>query len=302
MSPDTFAKNFVTKSLGLLWLFDGLLQFQPRMFGPDFVSNVLAPTLSGQPSFMHAIISFGIYLWSTNTVVTNTAAALLQIAIGVLLLFALSSKKCRFGLWISILWGILVWLCGEGAGMLLTGDASVYTGAPGAALIYALLAAFLLCGEKVTMRWYPKLAGWILVLSALLQLQPTSWTADGVQDIFSMSMMDPVHAIAAAPTYLSNLFGLYPLASNAALLGIPLLVGLALLLKPNRITGSIALAFLFAVWWLGQDFGQLTTFITGTSTDPSGAPLLALCLAPLFISLRAGERSVLNLKRAQEPA
>src|ERR1700690_1854804 len=272
MNIDTTVRNIIAKGLGVLWLFDGLLQFQPRMFGPDFVSNVLAPTQNGQPIFMHAIISFGIYLWSTNTVVTNTAAALLQIAIGVLLLFPISSKKCRFGLWISIVWGILVWLCGEGAAQLLTGSANLYTGAPGAVLIYVLLAALLLAGENVKTQWYPKLAGWTLVLCALLQLQPTFWTADGVQDIFTTSMADPVNAFAAVPAYFSNLVGLHPLTSNAVLLGLPLLVGVALLLKPNRITGSIALTFLFAVWWLGQDFGQLTTLFFGTSTDSNTPP------------------------------
>ena len=36
--------------LGLLWIIDAGLQFQPRMFGSDFVSMVIVPNASGQPT------------------------------------------------------------------------------------------------------------------------------------------------------------------------------------------------------------------------------------------------------------
>ena len=35
--------------LGLLWLIDGILQFQPYMFGKAFVTGVLLPSAAGQP-------------------------------------------------------------------------------------------------------------------------------------------------------------------------------------------------------------------------------------------------------------
>ena len=46
----------------------------------------------------------------------------------------------------SIAWALAVWWLGEGLGGVLTGAASPVTGAPGAALLYALAAVLLLAG------------------------------------------------------------------------------------------------------------------------------------------------------------
>lgn len=283
------SRNFIAKALGAFWLLDGLLQFQPLMFGLAFVTNILTPVLSNQPGFIDTIVNWGIRLWSTNMVVTDTAAALLQCAIGALLLFPLSSKSFKIGLWVSIVWGVIVWLCGEGAGLLLTGGASFYTGAPGAVVIYMLIAALLLIPQKVTVDWYPKIAGWIFMLGALLQLQPSLWTTDGAQGNFMVSMMDPLHIVSILPNSLYNAAGLNPVASNILLVLVLFVIGLALALKPNKINGIVALVFLFFAWWFGQDFGQLSTLFVGTATDPNTAPLLALLLAPLFIALNRTE-------------
>lgn len=279
--------SLIAKVLGVIWIFDGLLQFQPLMFGETFVQNVLAPVASGQPSFMAAIVNWGITIWNTNPAVTDTLAALLQIAIGVLLLFPLSGKISRTGLWISVVWGVIVWLCGEGAGLLLTGSASFYTGAPGAVTIYVLIAILLLW--QIDARVYPKVAGWLMVLGAALQLQPSLWSSNSVMMNFMPAMNDPVGPFASLPNYLANLTGLAPVEANLILAALLLVVGLILILKPNRTTGIIALIFLFLVWWLGQDFGQLSAIWSGTPTDPNTAPILALMLIPLFVRPRATE-------------
>src|SRR5947207_2622201 len=38
--------------LGLLWVLDGLLQFQPAMLTPKFAVEVIAPAGAGQPGFI----------------------------------------------------------------------------------------------------------------------------------------------------------------------------------------------------------------------------------------------------------
>jgi len=276
-------KNIIAKVLGVFWVFDGLLQFQPHMFGADFVDSVLVPSLSGQPSFLHWIVASGIFLWNFNPALANTIAALLQIAIGVLFFFPPSSKKFRIGLWTSIVWGLIVWLCGEGAGMLFTGTASIYTGAPGSVLIYVLTSLLLLMGEKVQLTVFPKIAAWALIAGAVLQIQPSFWSSDGVQGSIMAASMEGVHVLATLPIYISNNLSINPTVGNWILVLLPFLIGLTLLIKPDRITGTITLVFLFLVWWLGQDFGMLTTIITGTSTDPNTAPLLGLLVIPLFL-------------------
>ena len=275
-------RNIIAKALGAFWILDGLLQFQPLMFGPEFTTDVLEPLFAHQPVFLHVLIQWGIDLWNTNTIITNGNAAMLQIAIGILLFFPLKSDEFKWGAWVSIVWGFIVWICGEGAGDLFTGNATFYTGAPGAVLIYMLLAWLLLNPEKFKLSLYPKIAGWLFLFGALLQLQPGFWSSDGVGEAFMTSMMDPVQTVAVIPNAISVAAGLTPVVANLLLTAFLLIIGLAILLWPNKITGSIALVFLFFVWWFGQDFGELSTLIVGVSTDPNSAPLIALLLLPLF--------------------
>ena len=94
--------------------------------------------------------------------------------------------------------------------------------------------------------------------------------------------MEPVHAMNVFPIYVSRVLGLDPLVANLILLLVPLSLGAALLLRANRAVGIAALVFLFFVWWIGQDFGMLSTFPNGTGTDPNTAPGLASFLVPLL--------------------
>jgi hypothetical protein len=254
------------KSLGILWLIDGLLQLQPKMFGMDFVNNVLSPNLSGQPAFLHALIAFGIRLFSSNTVVANCIAAVLQIVIGILLLCPIESEKFKLGLYLSIAWGLVVWIFGEGLGGLFTGSASLYTGAPGAALIYALIAACFLMPKKITSRLFANLGALVLLLGAALQLQPMFWSSVGSQMLFQ--------------NFLPNSVSAHPTGFNWFLIIVPLLLAAALFFKPGRATASITILFLFLVWWLGQDFGGLSTVWIGTATDVNTAPLIMLLVLP----------------------
>ena len=50
--------RFAQIALGLTWLIDGALQFQPYMFGRTFVTGVLLPNAVGQPSVIGAPITW----------------------------------------------------------------------------------------------------------------------------------------------------------------------------------------------------------------------------------------------------
>ena len=43
--------------LGLIWLLDGLLQFQPYMFGKTFITGVILPNAAGQPGVIASPIT-----------------------------------------------------------------------------------------------------------------------------------------------------------------------------------------------------------------------------------------------------
>jgi len=70
-------------------------------------------------------------------VLINTIFATIQLLIGLGIAFR---PTVRLALAVSIAWSIGVWWFGEGLGGVLSGTASPLNGAPGAVIIYALLA------------------------------------------------------------------------------------------------------------------------------------------------------------------
>src|ERR1700691_4581979 len=122
--------------LGLFWILDGALQFQPFMFGRGFVENNILANANGQPFVLGDLITHIGNFVSPDIAVWNTFFALIQLFIGVGLLFR---RTVRPALAMSFFWVLGVWVIGEGLGMLLTGTASALTGAPGSVLMYGLL-------------------------------------------------------------------------------------------------------------------------------------------------------------------
>src|ERR1700727_3768527 len=121
---------------GLFWILGAALQFQPFMFGRGFVDTNILGSASGQPFVLADFITHIGNFVSPDIAVWNTFFALIQLFIGVGLLFR---RTVRPALAVSFFWVLGVWVIGEGLGMLLTGTASSLTGAPGSALLYGLI-------------------------------------------------------------------------------------------------------------------------------------------------------------------
>ena len=73
---------------------------------------------------------------NTTSTVYNTLFALVQVAIGLGLLWRRTVKPA---LALSFAWALVVWWFGEAFGMMFMTMASPLTGAPGAVLLYALI-------------------------------------------------------------------------------------------------------------------------------------------------------------------
>jgi hypothetical protein len=123
--------------LGLIWLLNGLLQFQPFMFTRAFAEQVIAPIGQGRPSFVAVPVQWAADIIAAHPAAWNIPFAAIQTALGIAILVP---RTARLGLAVSIAWAAGVWYIGEGLGGLATGHASLLSGAPGAALLYALLA------------------------------------------------------------------------------------------------------------------------------------------------------------------
>ncbi len=270
-------------ALGLLWLLDGGLQFQSFMYSRGFIQMLTGMT-AGQPSWLASSVSWGAHTAGHNLTVFNTLFALVQIAIGLGLLYRPTARLALLG---SIAWAFFVWWFGEAFGMMFMSMASPLTGAPGAVSLYALLSFIAwpngrpggLLGIKGT-----KIAWAILwILMAWLWLEAPSSDPNAITG-----------AINAAPSGMSWLSSLQNSAASAASGGgvpialaasaLSLTIGLGVAIDWHAralLKVSIVLSLLY--WVLGQGFGGI---VQGGATDPNSAPLFVLFACVLYALLR----------------
>jgi hypothetical protein len=209
-------------ALGLLWLLDGALQSQPFMFTRDFATQVIAPSGLGQPAFVSAPVHWVSTVIAAHPVAWNVPFAGLQLLLGAGLLVR---RTARLTLAVSIAWALGVWYLGEGFGGLASGDASLTTGAPGSALLLAILAAAA-WPDRDASRESP--APWL----------PFAWAAVWVG---------------------GAVFEAMPHHGNAALAVAEYLVGVGALARWTRVpAAALGLALSLTLWVLSQDLGGLT--------------------------------------------
>lgn len=265
--------------LGSLWLLDGVLQLQHQMFTANFVHAVIAPAAQGQPQFVSGVMHFWIRIFLHQPVLCNLLIALIQLGLGILIL---CRRTARFGLLSSAIWGLFVWYVGEGLGGLFTGRASLIMGAPGAAILYVIIALGVLpLSSDHHDNDYP--ASWLAVVWAVVWLGgATLQLQSGQNTAASLSSMLIGMSDGGMPGWLGAMYihvgHLVQDAGNlgiVALIAVQACIGLCIFLpRWFRITAvslGIALSILF--WAVGQSFGS---YYSGLATDPNTAPLIIL--------------------------
>src|SRR3984885_830093 len=138
-SPGTDARRVLQLILAATWLLDGLLQYQSFMYTSAF-GQMIAGTAAGNPGPVARPISWNAVLVEHHLVLLNTVFATLQLLLGLGIAYR---PTVRGALAASIAWSLGVWWFGEGLGGVLNASASPVTGAPGAVILYALLAVLL---------------------------------------------------------------------------------------------------------------------------------------------------------------
>ena len=138
-------------ALAALWLLDGVLQFQPFMFGRGF-PQTLAAGAPGNPALLASPISWSAALIAHHLVVLNAVFATVQVALGLGIAWR---PTLKIALAASVAWSLSVWWLGEGFGGLLAGTATPLNGAPGAVLLYALLAVLLWPADRLPVAHAP---------------------------------------------------------------------------------------------------------------------------------------------------
>jgi hypothetical protein len=272
--------------LGALWLVDGVLQLQPVMFTTYLTNGLLQPLTQGQPAPIAAALQAIIQIAGQNLIAVNLTIAVVQLALGICLL---SGAFVRPALLASVVWSLLVWFGGEGLGMLLTGQAGALTGAPGAVLLYLVLAlaAYPTDGPSddgllSRSRLRLVLAGF-WALTAALQLQPFWWQPQQISnDIAANVNPGTLNGTLLDPLLqgLADLTARWELPLNAAIIAVALglAVGLAVV-RTDRVRPLLAVSIVLSLllWVAGEGAGQL---LSGSATDfNSGLPLAILALA-----------------------
>lgn len=286
-------------TLGIFWLADGALQLQPFMFGRGFVNQILMPAYMGSPAGVSGPALAFTRLVLHAPAAWNAAFALTQLLLGAGLLWRPAVRAALAG---SIAWALAVWWFGEGLGGVLSGMASPLTGAPGAVILYALLAV---------LAW-PRLAGaapastrgadrrdagpvaagsplgltgarvaWLLLWGsfAYFILQAANRAPGAARDTFASLADGEPGWIAALDRGLASAAAGHGLAISIGLAVVFVAAGLGVFWSATTRAALLlsALAAL-AIWVLGENFGEIAT---GQGTDPNTG-LLLVALAAAF--------------------
>lgn len=135
------ARTYLRWAFGLIWLIDGILQFQPSM-PLGLADNVVRPMAVGTPSWLHSLMLHFINTWNSHPVSLAAGVAWFQIGLGLVILVS-NGRTGRWVAGISALWAAFIWLVGNGAGGIFVHGASILFGWPGATLFYVIVGCWL---------------------------------------------------------------------------------------------------------------------------------------------------------------
>ncbi len=295
--------------LGWLWLLDGALQLQPFMFGPGFAHQVIAPAGQGQPGFVAGGVAWAAGLVSAHPMLWDYLFAQVQLLIGIGLLLR---STARWSLAVSIAWAVGVWYFGEGLGGLASGHADLLTGAPGAVLLYAVLAAAAWPAAEdrgepadrgAQTRWP---ASWLPLAWAALWVGAALFRALPGQNSAAALAAEISGNADGAPAWLAqadrwSASAVHGLGLAVVVVAVLVQVGIGaaglvpgLWRRAAAATGAVVALF---IWVVGQSLGEL---YTGQATDPNSAPLVIL-LAFALVSVPDNEPELAG-GRVPEPA
>jgi cytochrome oxidase Cu insertion factor (SCO1/SenC/PrrC family) len=297
---------------GILWLFDGILQAQPKM-AIGLPSQVIEPIASSSPHWVQVVVNWAGTAWSYHPMQAGASAVWIQVGIGIWMLVAPRGALSRLAGLVSIGWGLVVWVFGEAFGGIFAPGLTWLFGAPGAVLIYAVAGVLIALPERL---WRsPQLGrlilaglGAFLVGMAILQAWPGRGFWQGVShgQPGTLAGMAQTMAGTSQPGFLSswvsafagfdeahgfavNLFAVIALAVTGA----AFLSGRPRLIRPVLIGFTV---LCLADWVLIEDLG----FLGGLGTDPNSMiPMvllatggyLALTRTTADVAIAAGEVS-----------
>ena len=270
--------------LATIWLLDGLLQLQGFFFTRSFATQMIAPGAQGNPSVIARPITWSGLTIGHHAVITNLAFALLQVGLGLGIAWR---PTVKVALGASIAWSIGVWWIGEGLGGVLSGAADPVNGAPGAVIIYALLAVLLwprrrsgpapsfvaagAVGEPVAK------ALWLVLWGSLsyFAVNGANRSSQGLHDLIDGMTAGEPGWLTSLNRQAATAVDHRGLVTMTVLGVVSALVAVGVYLPPGAGNATLVVAVAISLlWWVvGEDLGQL---LTNGATDVNTGPLLIL--------------------------
>ena len=299
---------------GVLWVFDGILQAQPKM-AIGLPSQVIQPTAASSPHWVQQVVNWAGTTWSYHPLQAGASAVWIQVGIGVWMIASSRGPLSRLAGLASAVWGLVVWVFGESFGGIFAPGLTWLFGAPGAVLVYVVAGGLLALPERAWhARWLGRgiLAGTglFLVGMAVLQAWPGRgfWQGTAHHQPATLAGMTSDMAQTPQPGFLASWVGAFTgfdeahgFAVNLVVVVVLALTGVAFLSGQRRLVRPAVIAFTvlcLADWVLIEDFG----FFGGLGTDPNSMLPFALLAVAGYLALTPGTAAVTEPASLQAPA
>lgn len=268
--------------LGLVWLLDAGLQFQPYMFGPFFVTQGIELSAVGSPGVVASSVNWAGHVMLRHIALYNAMFATIQLLIACGIVFR---RTLRLALAVSIAWALFVWWFGESLGGIFTGS-SPLAGFPGGVVLYALIAVLLWPGGRTPgLSASPAMSGplgatwanllWLALWGSFTYslLLPGNRAPDAIGQIFATTDGQPGW-IVSMMNGLSSLTGQRGTEISVALAAACAIVAVGVMVRPAIKTVLVLAVVLALFFWSAEGIGGI---FTSEGTDPNtGLPLIVL--------------------------
>ncbi|HEU5389908.1 MAG TPA: SCO family protein [Streptosporangiaceae bacterium] len=301
-NPEPRGRRLLRTGFGVLWLFDGLLQAQPKMAG-GLATQVIGPDAASSPAWVQHLVSWGGTIWSYHPVEAAAASVWIQVGIGAWLIAAGGGAWSRLPGAASAAWGLIVWVFGESFGGIFAPGLSWLTGAPGGVLCYVAAGALIALPPDAwrgprSGRWLLAGLGVFFAGMAVLQAWPGrgSWQGTVLANtghgkpgplagmVREMAATPQPHVLSSLLSGFASFVARHGFAVN--LVVVLALAGLGVLFltgRPRLVRYGVGagIVFCLATWVLVQDLG----FLGGLGTDPNSMIPLILLFSAGYLAL-----------------
>jgi hypothetical protein len=274
-----------------------VLQYQPFMYTKAF-GQMLAHTADGNPAVIARPITWQAGLVEHHLVLLNTIFATIQLLLG---LGIAIRPTVRVALAASVAWSLGVWWFGEGLGGVFSGAASPLNGAPGAVILYALLAVLLWPAERRTpapftaaraVGAHAARALWLILWLSLayFAVTPANRAPQAVSGMIGGMADGQPGWLGALIRHAASLVTGNDLAASVVLAVALAAIAAGVYLPGPAARATLLLAIVVAlmIWVFAEALGGV---LAGGATDVNSGPLLALLALAYWPARAAGKET-----------